>query len=154
PAPAGGADPVSVAPGQHAGRQPLGPVPLHLRLRRPGGLALAGLLRDLARDRRVAAAGGEINPKSEARNPKQYQNPNLKSPKRHAPQVSVIRISGLEFVSDFGLRISDLRARREAWPTWSRSARARAACRSWTCSPATRASGALHSSSRTFTNRT
>ena len=40
--------------------EPLGPGAVHLRLRRPGRLALAGLLRDLARDRRVAAAGGEV----------------------------------------------------------------------------------------------
>src|SRR5262249_6641002 len=56
----GGPDALPVAPGEHAHHQPLGPVALHLRLRRPGRLALAGLLRDLARDRRMASAGGEV----------------------------------------------------------------------------------------------
>ena len=41
-------------------REPVGPGQVHLRVRRPGRVALAGVLRDLARDRRVAAAGGEV----------------------------------------------------------------------------------------------
>jgi hypothetical protein len=49
PAPAGGADAVPVA-SEHPGDEPLGPGALHLRLRRPGGVALAGLLRGLARN--------------------------------------------------------------------------------------------------------
>ena len=40
--------------------QPVGPGAVHLRLRRPGRVAVAGLLRGLARDRRVAAAGSEV----------------------------------------------------------------------------------------------
>ena len=36
------------------------PCPVHLRFRGPGRLALAGVLRDLARNRRMAAAGGEV----------------------------------------------------------------------------------------------
>ena len=51
---------VPVAAGQHAHDQPLGPGEVHLRLRRPGRLALAGVLRNLARDGRMAVAGGEI----------------------------------------------------------------------------------------------
>ena len=43
-APAGRPDAVPVAAGQHAGHQPLGSGALHLHLRRPGGLALAGVL--------------------------------------------------------------------------------------------------------------
>src|SRR5438067_2100897 len=39
PPPAGGADALPVAAGQHKGHQPLGPGPLHVRLRRPGRLA-------------------------------------------------------------------------------------------------------------------
>src|SRR5438105_233946 len=60
PPPVGGTDPVPVAPGEHPGVEPLGPLALHLHLRHPGGLALAGLLRGLARDRRVAPARGQI----------------------------------------------------------------------------------------------
>ena len=51
---------VPVAAGQHAGDQPLGSGAVHLRLRRAGRLALAGLLRDLARNGRMAAAGSEV----------------------------------------------------------------------------------------------
>ena len=60
PAPARRADAVPVAAGHHAGDEPLGPGAVHLRLRHPGRLALAGVLRGLARDRRVAAAGSEV----------------------------------------------------------------------------------------------
>src|SRR5579871_389194 len=60
PAPAGRADALPVAARIDAGRQPVGPVAVHLHLRGAGGLALAGVLRDLARHRRVAAAGGEV----------------------------------------------------------------------------------------------
>src|SRR5207237_6630607 len=56
----GGADAVPVAARLDAGDQPLGPGPVHLHLRGAGRVALAGLLRDLARHRRVAAAGGEV----------------------------------------------------------------------------------------------
>ena len=38
------ADVVLVAPGQHAGHEPLGSVALHLHLRGAGGVALAGVL--------------------------------------------------------------------------------------------------------------
>src|SRR5262249_9622070 len=60
PAPARGADVVPVAAGQHAHDQPLGPGQVHQRLRRPGGVALAGLLPGLARDRGVAVAGSQV----------------------------------------------------------------------------------------------
>src|SRR5581483_2391522 len=73
PAPARRADLVPVAPGQHAHDQPLGPGPVQLRLRRAGGLALAGVLRDLARDRRMAVARSEM--KSESRISKSEGNP-------------------------------------------------------------------------------
>ena len=43
-----------VAAGQHTSEQPLGSGAVHLHLRRAGRLALAGLLRDLARNRRMA----------------------------------------------------------------------------------------------------
>ena len=37
------------------------PAKFHLHLRHPGGLALAGVLRNLARNRRMAVAGSEID---------------------------------------------------------------------------------------------
>ena len=60
PAPARRADAVPVAAGLDARRQPLGPGEVHLHLRHPGRLALAGLLRNLARHGRMAAAGSEV----------------------------------------------------------------------------------------------
>src|SRR5581483_8817803 len=60
PAPAGGADPLPVAAGLDPADQPLGPDPVHLHLRGASRLAVAGLLRGLARDRRVAFAGSQV----------------------------------------------------------------------------------------------
>src|SRR5262249_25034481 len=54
--------PVPVAAGEYAHDQPLGPRPLYLRLRHPGRLAVAGLLRGLARHRGMAVTGGQIAP--------------------------------------------------------------------------------------------
>jgi serine/threonine-protein kinase len=47
------------------------------------------------------------NPKSEARNPKQFRNLEEENPKPAAPGVSGLGDSGLGIVSDFELRISD-----------------------------------------------
>src|SRR5262249_46640363 len=54
------ADAVPVAARQHADDQPLGPLAVQLRVRHPGRLALAGVLRNLARHGRMALARSEV----------------------------------------------------------------------------------------------
>src|SRR4029078_1615428 len=54
------ADALPLAARLHARLEPMRPGPVHLRLRSVGGLALAGLLRALVRERRMADAGGKI----------------------------------------------------------------------------------------------
>ena len=97
--------------------QPLGSVPVHLYLRRSGRLALAGLLRNLARNRGMAAAGSEVGFIARSR-----------------CDESLLRV-GLHF----NLQRNCIN-RRNMWRTCSRSAQAAAACRSSTCSAGTRAS--------------
>src|SRR5262249_7628533 len=57
----GRANAVLVASGEHANDESMGPGTLYVRFRHSGGLALAGLLRNLARDRRMAVAGGQVS---------------------------------------------------------------------------------------------
>lgn len=47
------------------------------------------------------------NSKSKARNPKQYQNSNIKIPKLYGDTVSNLGFWSLEFVSGFEIRISN-----------------------------------------------
>ena len=47
--------------------QPLGPGQVHLRVRHPGRVAVAGVLRSVARDGGMAAAGGEVADRTTSR---------------------------------------------------------------------------------------
>src|SRR5262245_15006550 len=88
-----------MATGQHAHDEPLGPVAFHLHLRRASRMAVAGLLRDLARNGGVANARSEVNPKFETRKPKSANG-----------TISSFRPLGFRIfasVSDFVFRISD-----------------------------------------------
>jgi hypothetical protein len=66
----------------------------------PAGTALAG-----QPHRRAGQPPEVLNPKSEFRNSKQFQNLKSKSP-RHSASVLNFRIWYFEIVSDFGFRIS------------------------------------------------
>lgn len=61
---------------------------------------------------KVLDAGTTENPKSEARNPKQIQNPKSENPNQADESVSDLEPADLGFVSDFGFRASDFSAGR------------------------------------------
>src|ERR1700687_3110251 len=60
------------------------------------------------------------NPKSEARNPKQFQNPKLRT-QAEEPPVSIISPCDFEIVSVFVLRISDIPIGHKTLVIYSRS---------------------------------
>jgi hypothetical protein len=47
-------------------------------------------------------------PKPECRSPKEIRNPKLES-ERHSARINIVRISGFELLSVFGIRISDFK---------------------------------------------
>src|SRR5262249_29293680 len=60
PTPARRPNALPVAAGLDSGGEPVGPGEVHLYLRHPGCLAMAGLLRDLARHRGMATPGSQV----------------------------------------------------------------------------------------------
>src|SRR5690349_15178342 len=97
--------------GKYARQQPLGPFPVYLRVRHTGRVALAGVLRSLARNRRMALARSQVSAPAACA----LASPRAKPPAAGAPED-------------------------HQWLTCSRSARAAAGCRSSTCSAGSRAS--------------
>src|SRR5207245_1856719 len=112
-------DAMPVATRQYADDQPMGPVAVYVCLRRAGGLALAGLLRDLARNRRVAPAGSEVKGKGQRKK------------KENTESVDLFPFLPFPFTFLLG---------RDPWRIFCKSARAAVVCPFWTCFAVTRAS--------------